>query len=373
MKKVGIVTIHSYKNYGSVLQAYATQREYEKRGYQAEIINFIRENSADKNYVRWIVQSDKQFSHNLPKRVAAWCIIWFSFRKFKRVINAFIKDYLHVVGKEMYEEKELYTFGKDYDIYCTGSDQVWNSKCNGNQIVGPYYLNFVSKENIKVAYSASFGKDSLEKWEEERVKELLAEYDLISVREKSGIQILAEMDIKNYMNVLDPTLMLNRQEWQSIMQGYKVSGKYILVYQICKNKQMDEFIKRIAKSKKMKVLRIGIRFDHALRYGKTAMMPTVSQFLYLIDHAEFIITDSFHGTAFSINFHKNFIVINERQYNERIYNILNILGIEDRLVMDYQENGVLDNPIDYYVVEKKLMEQRKQTDIFFEQLQSIIK
>lgn len=264
--------------------------------------------------------------------------------------------------QKYYSIDELQKNPPKADIYCTGSDQTWNSDYNGG-ILTPYFLEYAPEKKPRIAYSASFGKEKLADWEVEDTKKLLQKYSAISIREKSGIDILNNLGLEG-IHLLDPTLALSPDEWKPITSKSLFDEKYILIYQLNKSKDFDLYVKKFAKVKGIPLVRIAFFPEQVLQPGKMIYIPSVEDFLSLFYYAEFVITDSFHGTAFSINFNKEFAVIYPPRYSTRLLSILQLTGLENRIVTDHNDFSCLNKKIDYQKVNTILKEERNKVKVF---------
>ena len=207
-KKVGIITQHRVVNYGSVLQTYALQEKIKDMGYECEVIDYYPERFTPLGMLKRIKNKGEKFQKSFLIRNAARAIIIPSYIIRFRMFFKFLNDYIDMTPKTYKSEKELESENFDYDVYCTGSDQVWNYGWN-ERIEYPYYLAFAPESARKISYAASFGKSKLESDEVNETRRLLKRYDSISLRELSGVEIVDKLGIENSTNVLDPTLLLS--------------------------------------------------------------------------------------------------------------------------------------------------------------------
>ena len=243
----------------------------------------------------------------------------------------------------------------------TGSDQVWNSGWNGG-IDKAMFLDFSNIENKrKISYAASFGKSKLEDWEKEETKELLNKYDKISLREKSGVEICEDLGIKDTTNVVDPTLLLSGEEWSKIASNKYENEDYILVYNLNRNKRIDNYAKNLSKKTGFKIKYLSYQLHEFYKKGKMYCNPEVEDFLGLIKNAKYVISDSFHATAFSVNFNTEFVIVYPGKYSTRLQSILQILGLENRVAKNENDMSVVDNKIDFKIVNEKLIQEREKS------------
>lgn len=357
--KVSIITLHNIKNYGSVLQTYATQKKFENLGVQAEFVDYWRQDTRDRNVMATELKHG-DWNTSFIRRICFYVIKWPSIHCRKRVFNAFLSQHIHLTSQRYYSIWELSENPPQADIYCTGSDQVWNSINNGG-IEAPYFLEFAPKGKPCVAYSASFGKEELSEEEKSITSALLQKYSGISVREKSGIAILNDLGIAEGVHVLDPTLAITQNDWKELIGKQMIKRPYLLIYQLNPNKPLSAFAKKYASEHGLKLIRLSYDWDHIRKPGHLVCCPKVEGWLSLFYYADYIVTDSFHGTAFSINFNKSFSVFNPPAFNTRIQSLLELTGLENRIA---SHSDFSDKPIDYTSINSMLSMERKKADTF---------
>lgn len=359
-KKVGIITLHRVVNYGSVLQTYALQEKIKDLGYEVEIIDYFPERLTMLGMLKRIKNKGKKFKKSFIIRNIARLIILPSYIMRFNMFFSFLKKYIKMTDKVYTSPQELRNEQFDFDIYCTGSDQVWNSGWN-EKIDHPYFLTFAPNNKRKIAYAASFGKKELEKFEIEETREMLKRYDEISVREKSGVDIIRKLGIDNVTNVVDPTLLLSGDEWRKI-SSQKYKGKnYILVYNLNRNKKIDNYAKELSKKTGLKIIYLSYQFHEFYKKGKMKCNPKVEDFISLIDNASYVISDSFHATAFSLNLNTQFIIVYPGKYSTRLQSILELLNLEGRVAKNEKDLSIINNMIDYKIINKKMDLMRKKS------------
>jgi len=364
MKKVELITLQRVPNYGSVLQAYATQEIIENLGYKSEMINYFPERMTIKAMLRRIKNKNSKFQKSLILRTIARIIIFPSYIKRFGNFKKFYK-YLHMSEREYHTNNEIKKWLPNADIYCTGSDQVWNSEWNEG-IDEAMFLDFSPIEKKKISFSSSFGKDNLNDNEKEKTKKLLEKYDYISIRELSGVNILNNLGI-NGLNVLDPTLILNSDEWRKISSPRFKNDKYILVYNLNRNDKINKYAKRLSKATGLKVKYISYQLHEFYQYGKMYCNIKVEDFLSLIDNATLVITDSFHATAFSLNFNTQFLIIYPEKFSTRLQSILKLTNLENRVVKDEKDLSIAKEKIDFKEVNIYIEREREKSLMWFKQ------
>lgn len=359
-KKVEIITLHRIVNYGSVLQAYATQQTLIKLGYDVEFIDYYPERMHILGMLKRIKNKKDIFKKNFFARTLARIIIFPSYLKRFHTFKTFLKKYINLTSKTYNSLESLIEDYPKADIYCTGSDQVWNSEWN-EKVDRVFFLDFLDKGAKKIAYAASFGKKRLDPSEKEITKQLLGKYDKISLRENSGVEILEDLGLHNSVNVLDPTLLLYSNDWIKLCSNKYEKDNYILVYNLNRNKKIDIFAENLSKKTGLEVKFLSYQFYEIYKKGKMYCNPRVEDFLALIKNAKYIITDSFHGTAFSLNFNKEFVIVYPEKFSTRLQSILEILNLKDRVAKNESDIDVINKKINYNIVNLLLDEEREKS------------
>ncbi len=347
--KVSVITLHTVPNYGSVLQALATQKLFESHGFDVEIINYVRSDMTYKNlYNHW-------GGNNLIKRL----IIHPTIKKWKSVFGDFCKEKLNLSKDKYIEHKDFEAHPINADLYCTGSDQVWNSIWNKG-VLGEFYLDFAPEGSYKFAFSASIGKNNISPEEVEATKAYIDDYRMISMRENSSVDLVkSKYNFPNICNIIDPTLGIDRKEWRKIMKPVKIDGEYILIYNLNRSKSFDNYAKRLSEKTGMKLVRLCTRYDQFYRVGKSILIPEIKEFIGLINNARYVLTDSFHATAFSLNMGTEPICVLPAEFGNRVKDFLTLMNCEERLISDFNDFSVLSENVDFNQVDKVLESERK--------------
>lgn len=355
MKKVSIITLHNVTNFGSMLQTYATQYTIKKIGYKAEIIDFVPEGLTlyramfPKNENRGFVSKSIRF---FPKLICN--IIQYS------VLNKFLKKYICKSQIKYSSYEELVNNPPKADIYMSGSDQIWNTQNSNKQNdIKAYYLQFVPENKKKVAYAGSFGKKEFSDEMMIKIGEYLKDYNAISVRESFGLKILEKVGIKNGVHVLDPTMLLSRNEWENFIYPVK-EKRYLFVYNLNRNPVIKKYAQVIAKEKGLGIVNFSDTFEF-IKHAKNRLINGPKDFVSYIAYADYIITDSFHGIAFSINFNKQFVCVKAPKYNSRLESMLNLVGLEERLFEKEINLEIAYKNIEYEKINKIIKENREKS------------
>lgn len=363
--RIGIITIEQVNNYGAELQATATQRYLSSMGYDAEIIDYCY-------YKTWNFRDTKISEPFVSMGINDKLVYWVKYRLIaflmacvfprinKKVADRskrfaqFHRDNTKMSRRYMSMD-ELYHAKMDYNVYMVGSDQVWNPAASSS--IEPYFLTFAPKGAKKVAYASSFGVSKIPSELERRYAELLTNIDCISVREQAGVEIVKKMTGKKAELVLDPTLLLSKEQWKPMMKQYPgISQRYVLVYQLLPSADLPKLALKLAKENGCEVYYLAKRAYgiKASKGMKVIYDAGPAEFLSMIENAVCVITNSFHGVAFSVNFDTPFYaVLNpNRNSNARIESLLDQVGLYDRIVYEgedymHKEVGILDkNNID---------------------------
>ena len=361
--KASVITLHTVDNYGSVMQTYATQQILKKCGYDVEFVDYWRrDNLPQSRAERMLEGSTLQklkplWGINNFTRKATVSILKNVLEKQRSPMWRFLEEKVQLTKVRYCSYEELEANPPVADVYITGSDQVWNSIWNQG-IDRSYFLDFAPAGKPRIAFSASIGREQLDTEEIPETKRLLEKYSAISVREQSAVELLASMDIKSTL-VLDPTLMLEAEEWRKPATKRKREKPYILIYQLNPNPQMDQYAEQLAQKKNWEIIRIGFGRSDRRKGGKCVMLPSVEEFLGLFCDAACVLTDSFHATAFSLNLGTDFISVLPGRFGTRIESILKLTRTENRILTSYDDLTVVDRSIDEKNVQNIFTVERK--------------
>lgn len=328
--KIGTITFHKAINYGAVLQTYALQKALINEGINTEVINYTN-NKIDNSY--------KLFHNKSIKKIISDVIYFFVKMKKKKKFNKFINDNI-ILSEECKSFSDLEKIETNYDMFITGSDQVWNSKHTGMD--EGYFLKFVKNSKKKNSYAASFGFNEIPEGKQEIYTEMLKEFNNISVREKNGINIINSL-IKPNCDVeihLDPTFLIDKEDWNKIAKIPKETD-YILVFVMQKNKTIFEFAEKLAKETGKKIIYISDSFKKRIK-AKYKYTLSPEEWLGYFINANYIVTNSFHGAAFSIILNKKFYMELQKPpatANSRLEDLLEKFGLQDRKIVN-GENAV---------------------------------
>ena len=369
MKTIGIITIVKVNNYGAELQAFALQRKLNIMGYKAEIIDYLFYKS--KGFKKEKV-SRPYYNFPLKKRIKEFLLPIIEemkslphYKNYKNRIRGFERfhdKYTRFSPVRYYSYSQLYTNPPVYDVYCVGSDQVWNPNCYTS--LNPYFLTFAPKSSKKIAYASSFGVKNLPNDAKNTYKENLGQLTHISTREKTGIKIIKDLTGREAELVLDPTFLLTQEEWNEIANCSKVPNyKYILLYVLKDSKFITKTAMELSKLSGLKIVRIT---KGAFKQDSNKSILDITDaapddFVGLFSKADMVLTNSFHGTVFSIIYQKDFYTIlkKNKDNNSRQIDLLNSLDLGNRLVY---EGSFLQQPsIDYKISNTRIEKLRHQS------------
>ena len=369
MKKICFVTRHAIVNYGSFLQTYATQKLFEDYGYNAEVLDYVREDEEYHNVTELLLKKSKKWNRNIFTRLIYRIVQWPDHYICGRTFEKERAKYLNLserITNPVADANKIPTA----DIYCTGSDQVWNSVWNKG-IVLPLYLNFVPKDKYKFAYAASFGVDKITDEEIMETKDYINQYNCISVREDSAVDILVNQycyDNDKVVHLLDPTVAMSREFWSKYKGKSKIKEDYILIYNLNRSKEFDKYAKKLSKKTGLKLVRFCTRYDQFYRPGKSMLVPEVFDFITLISNAKYVLTDSFHATAFSMNMNTEPICVYPNKFGGRLRSFLELTDSLQRHISDYSDFDVLNRKVDFEKVNTILNKERQKTRNFLEKV-----
>ena len=356
--KAAVITLHSVCNYGTQLQAYATQEKLKQYFDDVVFIDYKRPDTYGVKLLKTFTKGNILKAPVILPTILYW----------KRNFGGFQKKYLNLTSKKYLSLEDFNNFEDVADIYFSGSDQVWNTGWN-HGIIPPMYLSFLDDSKPRYSYSSSFGTSVLEDEYIQETKKYLEKYKMISVREDSGVKIVKEqLGIENCIRIVDPTLALEADFWRKIAPKKKIKGDYILIYNLNRSKEFDNYAEKLAKKTGMKLYRFCTRLDQIFRNGKSLIMPEILDFITLVDNAKFVLTDSFHATAFSINLNTEPICIYPNNYSGRLSSFLELVESTQRHVKDYDDFDVIDRHTDFNRVNEILDKEREKIDDFLKRI-----
>lgn len=362
MTTAAVITLHQVDNYGTQLQAYATQEKLKQYFDNVVLIDYRRPDT----YGKGLVDS---FAKGNPVKALAFLptyLLW------KKVFDGFRSKYLDLTEKTYLSESDFKNFNDFADVYVSGSDQVWNSGWNKG-VIPCFYLDFAPDGKPKYAYASSFGRSHLDENEVNQSKKYIDRFDMISVREQSGVDILNDQyGYHNAVQIVDPTLAMPASFWRSIATRPRVKGDYILIYNLNRSKEFDGYADELSRRTGLPIYRFCTRVDQVFRNGKSLVVPEILDFVSLVDNAKYVLTDSFHATAFSMNMGTEPICIYPGQYSGRLSEFLKLVDSEQRHVDGYDDFDVINRHVDFAKVERILDAERTRVDEYLANMQQAV-
>lgn len=374
MKPIGLVTCYFHHNYGSMLQAYATEMIMQQMGLPFQTIackapiNYMQENKilyiikklliAD-----WKMRLGKMKIERAKKDNPMFAKNWEIRNK---AFDQFAETFFHV-SPYCKNREELTKMAENYSAFLVGSDQLWRTDSVEH---GYYTLEWVPDHIRKIAYSTSIGVKEVPWFQVEKNKRFMNRFDHIALREQSACDLVYKLTGRKVPVVLDPTLLFTGDQWLGIQQREPLTnGKYIFCYLLGDNPSQREFIKRVKKKTGYKIVALQQLDDYIPSdegFADEAPYVGPREFLNYIRNAEYVFTDSFHCSVFSILYKKNFFTFSrfaegaKQSTNTRIDNLLHITGLEERrMTNDKTIEEVVNFKRNFDGVDEKLNALRK--------------
>lgn len=379
---VGLCIVHKNHNYGSMLQSFATLVKLKDLGVDYEIIDY--------SHPRTI-----QFYAGAVGRLANRDFLYSKLRTFRKKagkrlhpdyaandavrgkkFDQFKKERFFPISAPIGDYGALQEYAKKFTDVLVGSDQLWLPSGNGTNF---YNLMFAPDECNKIAYAASFGVSTIPAHQKKETREYLQRIRYISLREEAGRRIVKELTGRDVPVILDPTMVLTRQQWDENIPDREVAhGDYIFCYFLGDNPPQRKAAEELSKALGLKIVVLRHLDEYIAadeKFGDEAPYDVgPEEFINLIRHASFVCTDSFHGSVFSILFHKQFISFNrygdgKNSRNSRLDTLFKNIGIDRRFRGDLRSE-ILEE-IDYDAVDEKLEALRGRSDRFIRKALSL--
>lgn len=369
--KIGILTLPLYCNYGGIMQCYALQTILQRMGHETFILQ--REFNPKHSIIGACIFYTKHFLKLLLGRNSSWHYYVDPKRHDFIAKNTyqFIEKNINPRSKHCYTTKELRQefLKQEIDAIIVGSDQVWRS--DFSPCLPNYYLDFIGNDCKikKISYGASFGSDKWNYSNEQTILcgKLLQQFDFVSVRESSGIKLCKEHFHLDAKQVVDPTLLLEPKDYQALLSSNQMKRGNLFCYILDKSKEKKEIINLIATKNNFKPFEsMPLLSDTTYNLYKDidkCVYPPIEKWLSAFMEADMVLTDSFHGTVFSIIFNKPFWVIgNKERGMARFDSILSLFNLKNRFIVDYEHiNLNINEPIEWSSVNKKRQELKKES------------
>jgi hypothetical protein len=372
MKRVGIVT-HYGENYGGMLQAYALQRYVKDLGYECKIIsNEFLYRATSSSRIKAKINNLKSFVKNpfsyMKRRKAMRAYV--SERALKSAyFREFLKENIEIDRTGYNTYQEYLDNPPNYDVYLSGSDQIWNPNLYNKN--GFYFSEFAPENATRISFASSVAVTTVTEEQGAFMKPHLEKMDIISTRETEGSKIVAKLSGKKVRTVIDPTLLLNGDQWSEVVSAPLVDRPYIFCYFFSERNYIAKVKKQVKDLTGLELVCIPYVAREMGGDDTKIFEAGPAEFISLIKNAELVLTDSFHATAFSINMKTPFLSLcrfkksDTKSMNSRLNTILGLVGLEDRLI---DENDKITKEMLFDVdLEKahRLLDERRKEDAEF--------
>lgn len=350
-KMVHVSTFCVSNSYGSILQALGLKLALRELGY-GSCVEQLASAPLDKPEISFRSKTLKGKLMALLR-----CLVYPKLCRKQRGTKSFIEE--HIDAAYYSDMEEMRQAMKEESLFLAGSDQIWNPRINAPQ----FFLEFAPPNARRLSYAASMGTVKIPKEREALFAEQLRKMDWISVREADNAEILLHYTDKRIDVNIDPTFLCPVDQWRSYQKEYPIKEPYILVYPLYWNKQYNTYLKELHQRTKKKIVVIA---DHRrnIYANKWLYDVDVGQFLWLIDHADAVVSSSFHGVAMAINFNKPILPIVNPRAPSRIDNLLQLLSYPD-VTFDMISVG---EKMDYNTVNKRIAEERRKGVMFLKEM-----
>lgn len=377
-----ILTQPLHTNYGGLLQAYALQQILKGMGHDVvtDRLGVVRKLPLWNRALRFLYHA-VQFCILKNYRYYPYRYLFVSFdkeSKAKRSIavntERFVNTHIDTIDLLTRSNESVIDAVRQFDAIVVGSDQVWRATMSD---IPTYFLSFTKAINVKrIAYAASFGTDDLNEYSKMDMKiasESIKLFDAVSVREKSGVHLCRDYFKMDAVHVLDPTMLLSKDDYLKLIEeeDKPCSENILLTYVLDRTQEKNDIIQRVGEALHLTSCENGAvkYFSNVVESNVSeCIYPSVSRWVAGFRDAQFVVTDSFHGTVFSIIFNKPFVaILNSKRGSSRFISLLSVLGLENRLIST--TNDLLEEhlkPIDYTEVNKILNDWRYLSISFME-------
>lgn len=348
--KIGIVTFHWSRNYGAALQTFALNEFFRKEKFDSYIINYNP-----------IYKKKKKSFSNIIKDNVLLLLLLFDKKNNNKQLESFQNfrnEYFNLTNNTNKKKR--------FDMIFCGSDQIWNPNLTGGCLDRHYFGLFEDIDSQSISsYAASIGENRVPLNAVKDFSQYISALDNISVREKQIVDEVKKYTSKDVQCVVDPTLLLTKEDYLKITDNHdKIENQYVLIYQNSKNADVYKIARKIAKEKNIKIIEVAYRKQYPPTGIKTITSAGPKEFLSLYNNASYIVTNTFHGTVFAIQFEKEFVSIPLKGRESRVENLANITGLNDHLLNcaeDVKLDNIIKSKIDYSLVKEKLEVERNKS------------
>lgn len=352
MKHIAIITWITYPNFGTYLQSYALQCYITSQGYECKVLDDAS-----------LINKDHNIKYEIKK--CLWFLTSANYRAYRRAVERsrimyerFKKDKIEI------EERvtDIDYLNKQYDAFVCGSDQIWNPFGLAKNKAGFYYANFTDKK--KIAYAPSIGVSSIPDEYKDKMHSLIEDFSFLSAREEEGVMALSALiNREDVHKVVDPTLLLSKIDWERLLndntEKYRRKEKYALGYFLSPNMTYIDAAKRLARKRGLK-FKMFFTCSEYKDIADEIVIAGPMEFLDAVNHADFIFTDSFHGSIFAAILNIQFVTFKRfrnisTSQNSRVENLLEMMNLRERLIDEHNIDSIEKlSLIDFNMVEKSI-------------------
>lgn len=357
MKQFGVVSYNIYcnfTNYGSALQSWALTQTLQKIGYNAKLVDYCPDILTDKdplNPFENMWDKDEESHHMCELTMPA---IRINYEKFDRFYH-----------EQFHKTKKKYTSANFNEIIV--DEQLDGFVCGSDTIFCPdefgiddgYYANYECMRGNSVAYAASFGDPHFTEESYQILNARLQNFKAFGLRENLMIPYVKDHTSVPVQNVIDPTLLLTSEDYDRIAESRIIQEKYLLLYARRYNPVMTEYAEKLAKENGWKIINISLRATNAERGHQMYYEAGVEEFLSLVKYAKYVVTNSFHGMIFSVQYRRPFVVFSREQCDTKIEELLALFGLCDRMLINGTES--FREIIDYNAVHSNIETARRES------------
>lgn len=351
--RIAIVTFHNAFNYGATLQCAALSKMLSKQGVDVSVIDYLPGYVEDKKSVFRYLKDVKKANNKIKAAAKGVAYLRFAIdiHKRNRAFDDFVRKNMNLT-RTYSTERELEIDPPTADAYICGSDQVWNKVITNNAFDDVFFLQFV-KNGLRIAYAVSLGETGPSENKDE-LSSLTKKFDFISVREENIAVELGKVLSRDVATVVDPTLLLDEADYTAFEKPVSFApDRYLLVYNIQNSDLSISLAEKIAREKGLQIIDISPNPFQKAKGSIKKISVGPGEFLTLIKNAEYIVTNSFHGTVFSLIYRKQFYTIPHKKRPGRMVSLLRLCGLEDRII-NSPDAKLSFNEIDYENVSKKI-------------------
>lgn len=361
--KIALITIHWANNYGSSLQTFASIHTLSKYGDVSTLDYRNPYTQKGMQWIRWgktprdILRIGKDLFRLLPR--------YHVIQKFQ----AFSHEHFNLTST-LKKQRDFEAIEEEFDIFISGSDQLWNPMIvsENQKIDGRYFLDFITQKP-KLSYASSLGSYQYNKEENPKVIKYLNAYDALSIREQDVSMYMQELLQKPISNLIDPTLMLDKTTWLNALDiSQNTTAKpYILVYALIKDETLKHLVTQVRQKLNLEVITIDQDPFTNISPDRHIKDASPLEFVSLFAHASFVITNSFHGTCFALNFNIPFVISTPPSSLNRIESLLSATLLTSRIITSQSNlDTLISKPLDFSQANQALMDLRAKSKAFLD-------